>query len=237
MHLRRGIVDVWMMRIPSGEREIAALERTLSPGERSFAALLRCPAARARFVVTRASLRRLLGEYLGCEPGAVELRTSEHGKPELVSAGSAALHFNVSHSGDLALLAFASDSPVGVDLERERARSDVAKLSSRFFAPEEHAAILAAPPGERRRAFLAVWTAKEALLKARGDGLHGLGDVRVALGPAGASAVATTGGRDGERWSVQTLAPAPGYVGAIAARSLPKGAVSVRTLPGRLRPR
>ncbi len=227
----RGAVEVWQTPISSYESELATLERMLAPGERSFAARLRSPGARARFVVTRATLRRLLGEYVGCEPAAVELRTGPHGKPELREAVPGMVHFNVSHSGDLALLAFASDSPVGVDVERERGRSDLAGISSRFFAPEEHAAIMAAPPGERLRAFLALWTAKEALLKARGDGLRGLDDVRVALGPAGAAAIAPRSrGRDLERWSVRTLAAAPGYVAALAARSLlPR--VQVRVLP------
>jgi 4'-phosphopantetheinyl transferase len=219
LELRPGEVQLWKVRVPRDARAVGdALER-LAPGERAWARRLRVADARARFVVARAALRALLGAYLGRPPRRIEIDPGPDGKPALrARAGAVPLHFSVSHSGSLALLAFSSDGPVGVDVEWERELPNALPLAERFFSPRERRAVQAARSAERSRVFLSVWTAKEAVLKARGDGLAGLDQVELTRPGAGSGEPQTAIEEGGGRWMVQSLAPARGHVGALATR-------------------
>lgn len=117
----------------------------------------------------REPLRRVLGSYLGAEPQAIGLVSDPHGRPRLVGDGP---DFNWSHSGDRALVAVAgAGMPVGIDLELHRPRPRALQVAERFFDPGEHARLLQLAPSLRAQAFLDLWTAKEAVLKAYGRGL------------------------------------------------------------------
>lgn len=75
--------------------------------------------------------------------------------------------FNLSHSGDFVMLAI-SDTPIGCDIERLHK----AILSRHVFHPNELSLLLSQPEGTaRNQAFLRLWTAKEAFLKAIGTGI------------------------------------------------------------------
>jgi 4'-phosphopantetheinyl transferase len=123
---------------------------------------------RRRFVVGRGMLRRLLGTLLSTPPESFEFETGAHGKPRLVGG---ALSFNVSHSKDIGLYAFAHGRELGVDVECWREVHHV-ELSQRFFAKDERAYLASRPPAEQEAIFFACWSRKEAYIKARGDGLH-----------------------------------------------------------------
>jgi 4'-phosphopantetheinyl transferase len=108
--------------------------------------------------------------------------------------------------------------PVGVDLEGPRQLRHSLEVAARTFARSELELLARLSSGARPRRFLEIWTAKEAVLKASGSGLPGLWGVEVTPGPDGAICSGGTG--DG-RWAVRTFEPAPGYVAAVAAESLP----------------
>ena len=78
-------------------------------------------------------------------------------------------HFNLSHSGDYAVLAI-SDSPVGIDIEYKK--NNYEAVAKRCFCQEEYEDIMAVEDiGERQRRFLQYWTMKEAYIKYTGEGL------------------------------------------------------------------
>ena len=162
-------VHVWRLRLERDPTTLAAWAADLPPEEQARAARFRQPADVARFVLGRRTLRRLLGERLGCAPVAVPLISGPNGKPAL-AAGRASWQFNVSHSGDWVFLALAWERRVGIDVEAWR-DLEYAVLAERAFAPEERAALAGASAAERAAVFFAIWTRKEALLKARGLGL------------------------------------------------------------------
>jgi 4'-phosphopantetheinyl transferase len=116
------------------------------------------------------ALREVLARYLQEEPDAVKLRTGEHGKPMLADPSSP-LRFNLSHSGERALVAVASGREVGVDIERVRARRNLERLAERALDPAAAAAVRAAPERDRVAAFHQAWTRREALAKCWGTGL------------------------------------------------------------------
>lgn len=149
---------------PTLQAELAA---SLSPAERRRLDGLRRSDDRERFLLGRAALRRLLGTWLERAPAAVPIECGPHGKPRCPGGPE----FNVSHSGDLILLALHPCRPVGVDVERERPGLDWRPIARRVLAPVECEALTA-------EGFLAAWCRLEAQLKAGGRGLAGLGDPR-----------------------------------------------------------
>ena len=116
------------------------------------------------------TLRQVLALYLGGAPEEIELERCEHGKPRL-AANPDRLAFNLSHSGDLALVAVARDREVGVDVERVKPERDLVALAERALAPEAAAAVREAAEPERTRLFYELWTRHEARLKCLGVGL------------------------------------------------------------------
>jgi 4'-phosphopantetheinyl transferase len=142
-------------------------------------------------------LRAILAARLGTAPVIVR---GPHGKPELAGRE---LEFNVSHSGELALIAVSDAGPIGVDVEQHRALPDPAAFARRFFSAGE-----AADAGADLAALFRCWCRKEAWLKAQGVGLdlvRARTDLREA--PAG--------------WLLADLDVAPGYAAAVARAGAP----------------
>lgn len=125
--------------------------------------------ARSRFVLTRSALRARLADYLGCAAGDVGFDYGEMGKPHLRS--DERLHFSVAHTGDLALLAFAWEAPVGIDIERLRSVRRQQRIARRVLAPASAEALARVSAAERDEAFIWAWTQREAYVKAIGSGL------------------------------------------------------------------
>lgn len=169
----------------------------------------------------RAPLLELLGAYIGKPASEVVLERDAHGKPRLAGGGRRPLEFNWSHSGDYALAALSAGLPLGVDIERTDKKLRALALARRYFHPEESDVIAALPPPERERAFIGLWCAKEAVLKAAGEGLS-FGLARLAFQWRSAMAW-DLGHLDpalGRRqdWRLQGFDAAPGYRGALAWR-------------------
>jgi 4'-phosphopantetheinyl transferase len=121
----------------------------------------------------RRALGAILAEYLGCGAAAIALCADENGKPRLAAAPKR-LSFNLSHAGELALVAIAPGGiEVGVDVERLRPRRDLLRLAERRLPAADAAVIAAAAGAERERAFYAAWTRHEARVKCAGTGVFG----------------------------------------------------------------
>lgn len=133
-------LHVWRVELDSGGWADAD---GLPSSERDREQAIARPQARRRWVAARWALREVLGGYLGEEPAKVDLRFGERGKPMLADPEES-LRFNLSHSGELALIALCEDREVGVDVQRLGSRS-----------PDYYAA----------------WTRREAIAKCHGTGL------------------------------------------------------------------
>lgn len=211
-----GWVHVWHAALDRPAHPPEALVESLSSRERERAARLRFERDRRRYVMAHGFLRGLLARYLGCAPAAVALGLEASGKPRL--AAPATLRFNLAHSGELAVAVVADGRDVGADVERVRA------LRARGLARRVLSARELAELGEERVTeadLLACWTRKEAVLKASGDGLRrDPATVEVGSGAAAAATLVTLerNGGGGGQWTVVSLAPADGYVAAVAAR-------------------
>jgi len=171
-------VIVRFLSLPDAGEAPAPAAGWLDPDESARAGAFRFAADRQSYVAAHALLRATLSEAFagagGPAPSAWRFRAGTHGKPELV-AGQAAGHarFNLSHSRGMVAVAIAADCEVGIDVEALARRvSDDAAIARRHFTRGEQDSLAGrADPVERRRAFLALWTAKEAFIKATGRGL------------------------------------------------------------------
>lgn len=218
--LGEGEVHVWRAPLAPPPARLAALARTLRDDERERAARFLFERDRTAYTAARGTLRTLLGAYLGRRPEELELGYGTKGKPYLSgpqSQGAAPLCFNVSHSGELALLAFVRGREIGVDIERRRDLRDLLSLAQTSFSPSEYAELCRLPPRDHAAAFFACWSRKEAFIKATGEGVSQLADFDVDLRPGEpARLLRVPGPPPGHaRWSIRDLPAIPGYAAAL----------------------
>jgi 4'-phosphopantetheinyl transferase len=218
--LASGEVHSWCASLDVPPETSARLYATLTPDERNRSARFRFERDRQRFIVARGVLRDLLARYLQTQPGQIGFVYNAFGKPELSREFGSRLTFNLSHSAGLALIAIATASNVGVDLEYVRWQSDYADIARRFFSAAEVDYLIALPSHLQAEAFFSCWTKKEAYLKACGEGLaRPLNSFSVPLttGPAHTPVDFRPGSNaPSGPWSLYTLRPTPGYAGALA---------------------
>lgn len=208
-----GRVYAWLFSLIPASPLNANLD-LLSADEQERAGRFHFERDRARFLVARSGMRKLLGACLGVPAAHIRFRYGTNGKPEMAEP-ACGLHFNLSHSGDWALLAVAG-APVGVDLEQVDARVKVVELARRFFSADDLDWLLAQPEELRHHAFFRLWVTREAWLKTGGDGLsfplHQL--ITEWTGPSIMALRERNGTRCG---AVLELAPLPpGYCAAVA---------------------
>lgn len=218
--IRDAEVHVWLAMTtwgPGGGRRLGVL----SPEEVERAARFHFDRDRERFVRARAVLRTLLGRYLGADPAGLHFRLNEYGKPALAGEWEdSGISFNLSHSDEVVLYAFARGREVGVDVERVRPEFAGEDIAARFFAAPEVEALRRTPAEARAAAFFSCWTRKEAYVKARGGGLSlPLDGFAVSVDAAAREVALSVFGHAevGERWTIIGLIPAAGYVAALAA--------------------
>jgi len=163
-----GQAHVFRLRLDLETARLAALAALLSDDERARASRFIPETSRRQFIAAHGQMRQVLGALLHQDPTGLRFTAGAHGKPSLVGGE---LHFNLSHSGGLALLAVTRDQETGVDIEATTRKVEIDKLAPRFFAPAEAAALADLPEAARVRAFFNIWTRKEAYIKACGLGL------------------------------------------------------------------
>jgi phosphopantetheinyl transferase len=112
----------------------------------------------------RSAARHILAGLLGVTSSAVELYDTPKGKPLLRNDES--LHFSISHSHDVSMIAVTRVAAVGVDIEQLRAVPNAEAILKRFFTHEEISAILTDDHRDLR--FIEAWTRAESRVKVRG---------------------------------------------------------------------
>jgi 4'-phosphopantetheinyl transferase len=221
----RGFTDgethVWAVWLDADEERTRGLRELLSPDEKERADRYRFEIHRQRFICGRAALRLLLGEYLGKEEESLVFNYEPNGKPHLPGKGEESISFNVAHSESLQLIAITSGMEIGVDVEKIRWLPDFEELVQRFFSKCESEEFAALQPELKAAAFFNLWTRKEALLKATGEGIcNWLDRVEVTFlpdEPARLLALPECAG-DPADWALRHFKPAVGYAAAVAAK-------------------
>jgi 4'-phosphopantetheinyl transferase len=148
--------------------QLNTLPHELSREEHQLWHAIQQPNRRQEYLLGRVLLRRLLAERLHCPADELVFCTGPHGKPVLCDES---WQFNLSHSGDWLVLALCQAGPLGVDVEMGLRRRQILPLARRFYAASEYAWLLSLPAQEQESAFYRLWSRKEAVLKAQGDGI------------------------------------------------------------------
>lgn len=210
-----GEIHVWEFcsEAPDCPREEVAA--TLSEDERERAARFHFQRDSQRFSVTRARMRSVLGVYVRSDPRELRFAYADRGKPSLVQT-TTDIRFNVSHSGDRAVLGVTSGHEVGVDIEQIRINVECEQLAQRFFSPGERQVIHELPEDQKLTTFFRMWTCKEAFLKAHGAGLsRSLTSFEVQLGSEPGQLLRVRGDAEEEkRWALVELEAVPTYASA-----------------------
>jgi 4'-phosphopantetheinyl transferase len=211
-------VALWLCQLDRASDGAAGLAGLLSPDERARAARFGTDLLRRRWIAGRATLRQLLGDVLGIEPATVQLRRGVRGRPELAAAD--APDFNVSHTGDVALIGIGvglrRGERIGVDIERADRRVNADGLARKFLSERERAGLARLDADARRLRFLRLWTCKEAMSKATGDALSApFRDLEVAL-DEGPRLVAGPEPYAPERWRLDAVAVPADLIATVA---------------------
>src|ERR1700680_4266359 len=218
-HLVNDHVHVWRFALDLEQSALQVLWSFLSEEERLRTGRFQFVVHRERFIAARGILRLILALYENRESVDLHIGYGVHGKPYLVGVcGASDLHFNLSHSAGLAVLAVGCNGELGVDLERVDFKIDVDQIASRLFSPQEVMTLQALPADRRHELFFLFWPRKEAYIKALGVGLSGQSDT---LLMSGASEIV------GAKWWRCDLDFGPSYVGALVVRSEPSRLVQL----------
>ncbi len=217
---RDAAVDVWLVDLDSPDWRDPRMPAGLSDDEKRRAEAFLFDQDRRRFIACRSAVRMILGRYLGSRPSDVRFRYGPYGKPRLDRNGPGApLHFNVSHSEHLALVAVSRESEVGVDIEHVRARPGIPNIIERQFAPAERRALLRAPEAEHLSRFYRYWTLKEAHLKAAGLGMNGALAAIDVSGPTDPIELPEAGGIGTRSWTGHILYEGSDHVAALVVEA------------------
>lgn len=215
-------VHLWRVDLAAVAKAEQRWEQILSADERARAARFHFSQDRQYFTATRALLRTILGSYVDSDPTELVFHYSEKEKPSLSSSQPGnQVEFNVSHSGTIALLAFARGRALGVDVERLREDFDHDAIARRFFSEQEQRQLATLAPSERYHSFFRCWTRKEAYIKAQGTGLSlPLHQFDVSLRPGDVNGLLSTRPDSAEaaHWSLWEVPAGDGYVAALCVR-------------------
>jgi 4'-phosphopantetheinyl transferase len=215
--LASDVVHVWKRSLRAAPAAIEICSASLSTDECERAGRFRVEQPRTDFILTRGALRVLIASYQRMAPQEIKFRYSKFGKPSL--EGTRELRFNVSHTDGLALLAFARNRELGVDVEHVRTTLDARELAERFFSERERNALEKLTGDDLYAAFYRCWTRKEAYIKAKGEGLSlPLTQFDVSVEADELEALLATRPEPSEagRWMLRDLNAGHGYAAALA---------------------
>lgn len=213
-------VHVWRVSLTNAAEVAQRLRPLLAADERERADRFRFDRHRDAYTASRGTLRQVLSLYLSVTPEEIRFVYGAQGKPSLANEVKGnGIEFNLSHSGEVALVAITQGRRIGVDVERIRSEVASDAIARRYFSAREVETLLALEERVRLNAFFACWCRKEAYLKARGDGLtHPLDTFDVSLAPHEYPTLLATYDDPGEadRWRLHALEAGPGYAAALA---------------------
>jgi 4'-phosphopantetheinyl transferase len=212
-------VHVWRATLEMSASDVAKLWQVLSPDERERADRFHFEADRRRCVIGRGLLRLLLGRISDEPARQLRFEYDKYGKPSLIAERASPLQFNLSHSGEVVLIAIAVGRAIGIDVERIRADVATDRIAENYFSENECKTLASLAAHMQCEAFFACWTRKEAYLKARGDGLSlPLDQFDVSLRPDEEPRLLETrhDPADARRWTLRALDAGRGYAAALA---------------------
>ena len=203
-------VHVWRISISQNLKRLEQFKALLTPDETLRAGRYKQQKDTRRFILSRGAQRIVLARYLKTQPAELEFVLGDNKKPYLLNKQGAALHYNLSHSGDWIVLAIAT-VPVGADVELINGSFSFEDILEDNFSRAE-----AEYTGKLPHRFFTLWTRKEAILKATGQGLGDHLKVTPALDGEHSLSASLTGA--GKNWLLNSFSVAEGYMGTVVCQ-------------------
>lgn len=187
--------------------------------ERERAARFYFERDRQAYIAAHALARTMLSAEAPRPPADWRFTANDHGRPEVIrDPGVPPLRFNISHTHGLVAVGMTLEHDVGIDVEAIDPKRLNIDLAERFFAPAEVDLLRATSAEALTDHLFAIWTLKEACIKAMGRGLSvPLDAFALELDPLGVQ-FAETLGENPAHWLLRRLAPTPAHTLALALR-------------------
>ncbi len=160
-------LHLWRIDLSESDEE---LESVLSEEEQARVKRFHNAQDRTRFIKARGAMRLLLGCYLATAPEELVFVYGPRGKPFIASPASV-LSFNLSHTGDMALLGISREAAIGIDLEQLREKPNFHAIARRVFNTAIQQELSQLEGATLADAFFRHWTEYEARMKAIGNGI------------------------------------------------------------------
>lgn len=167
--LGKGRPRAWLARVDDWRPHLESLHEILDESERTRVARLRVQGDREARTVAYGLHRALVAAELGIAPQAVPLYRDASGRPRV--AGDA-VWTSLSHADGWVAVAVDACGPIGIDVEPVDRAPVMDEVADSVVHPAERGLLTVCDARSRRRALLALWVRKEAVLKALGVGLQ-----------------------------------------------------------------
>lgn len=215
-------IDIWTISLKGSTEELQVAQHLLSAEEQTRVKRLRFQAHQERTILALAQRRRILARYLNQPPKSIVFSVGPYGKPYILDHP---IHFNLTHSHELALLAVSKETEVGIDIEYWRPRINIDGLVKKVFTRNEQETFLALAESQQTASFYQVWTSKEAFVKALGKGLyHPLAAIEVVVTPTLPPEILHTSGETMElkNYALRAVSVPPHYTAHLVVKNLMK---------------
>ncbi|MGB5418188.1 4'-phosphopantetheinyl transferase family protein [Algibacter sp.] len=211
--------QIWFINFDISEQEIASLNNFLSEDEILKASKFRFQKDKKSSIITRGVLRLLSSKYLNTKPGEIKFKYGEFGKPEFDL--DTEIKFNVSHSGNMAVIGFVLNDDIGIDIEEIKSNFDVSEIAKSHFSSLEIKALNNLPKAEQVKGFYRCWTRKESFIKAKAKGLSfPLDSFSVSINSDKNAKLLETNWDKNEKdlWKLYSFTPQENYLGAVSVK-------------------
>jgi 4'-phosphopantetheinyl transferase len=211
-------IDIWQGDLEAHQGVIEAYSALLSQSERLRMDGIKHNSSRNNYVLVRIVLRELLAAYVQIEPQSLQFEQAEFGKLRLIGYP---IYFNLSHSANKLVIAVANRDHIGVDIEAVKLRKNMFELARGVLSTTEFVAWASLEYADQLMQFYALWTKKEAFVKAVGRGIAlGLDRCEIDM-PTGTRfrAIPSQYGR-AEDWKILAFKVASDFSGALVAPNL-----------------
>lgn len=166
MNLEAYEIQIWTLYWRGLENWIQYYKKILSQEEWEYVSRFISHEDRMRSSVGKILVRKLLAQYMNISEETVVISKNRYGRPYVDS--TIPIYFNISHSGEVVMVAVSKEMVVGIDVEKISKLKEYNSLAENFFTLNEWRSIASADSIEL---FYEYWTAKEAYVKAVGMGL------------------------------------------------------------------
>lgn len=161
-------VHVWTLRLEAENVELRHHESLLTNAEIDKANRFTNLEKRQRFIIARASLRKILSLYTKSRASTLDFEYGPGGKPYL--SDNTGINFNLSYSQNMAMVAVSMHREPGIDIQAIAQVTEPESVARLVFSPAEISYLLSLDVHQRQMTFCQTWVHKEAYIKALGTG-------------------------------------------------------------------